>query len=89
MQSQKSTQRIEKKDTTIVFINLNLLKQKKSSRPDAIAIITAYLGRFTAQLTSRPERSVYLVKVNPQGSRSHQISWVGLSPSKSGPHIAN
>jgi hypothetical protein len=29
VRSQKSAQRIEKKDSTIVFINLNLLKPKK------------------------------------------------------------
>jgi hypothetical protein len=53
--------------TRRVCSNLHLIKPlKKSSRPDAIAITTAYLGRFTAQLTSRPERSVHLIKVNPQ-----------------------
>jgi hypothetical protein len=48
---------------------LFLQKPLGSARPDKFIVISTtanYFRRFTAQLTSRPERLLHLVKVKPQ-----------------------
>ncbi len=42
-----------------------ICNRTRPARLNAIAITTTYLGRLTAQLTSRPERSAHFVKTNP------------------------